>query len=59
MVAINDVGITSIPMLHELMTRKDHVLPNVHSRFVTLQKLLDIRDKKVWALMRHEVYWYQ
>ena len=37
-------------MLHELMTRQDYLLPALKSRWITLQRLLDVRDGKIWCL---------
>ena len=51
MVSLNDVKITGVKMLHELMTRIGFRLPNVNSRFVTLKMLLSIREHKTFALL--------
>ena len=57
MVPLNEVHITSVAMLHELMSRADFLLPALKCRWTTLQKLLDVREGRLWALKQsHVVY---
>jgi len=50
MIPLSKVQISNVGMLHEIMTRHDYVLPELKCRWTTLQKLLDVRDGRVWAL---------
>ena len=52
---MNEVQISSVAMLHELMSRQDYMLPELKSRWTTLQKLLDVRDGKVWCPRQSQV----
>lgn len=45
----NEVQISSVAMLHELMSRQDYMLPALKSRWTTLKKLLEVRDGKIWC----------
>ena len=54
-VALEDVKITGVPMLHELMTRNGHRLPDIKSRFVTLKHLLAIREGKIYGLRENDI----
>jgi hypothetical protein len=55
MIPLNEVKISSVSMLHELMTRADFLLPALKCRWTTLQKLLQVRDGKIWALKQRQV----
>ena len=55
MVAADDIKIMGISMLHELMTRTKWVLPDEKSRFITLKKLLLIREGKIYGLREEKV----
>ena len=55
MVPLNEVQISSVAMLHELMSRADFLLPALKSRWTTLQRLLEVREGKVWALKQSKV----
>ena len=55
MVALEDIKITGVAHLHELMTRNGHRLPDVKSRFVTLKHLLAIREGKIYGLRQKDV----
>ena len=55
MVPINEVQISSVTMLHEMMTRNMFVLPALKCRWTTLQKLLQVRDGKLWGLKQPQV----
>jgi hypothetical protein len=50
MVPLKDVHITSVAMLHELLTRIGWSLPEKNSRIITQSYLLKVRDKKVYGL---------
>jgi len=50
MVPLNQVMISSLPMLHEMMTRNLFVLPALKCRLTSLQKLLYVRDGKLWSM---------
>ena len=55
MVPLNEVQISSVAMLHELMSRADYLLPALKCRWTTLQRLLEVREGKVWALKQSKV----
>ena len=55
MVALEDIKITGVAHLHELMTRNGHRLPHVKSRFVTLKHLLAVREGKIYGLRQKDV----
>jgi len=55
MVPLNEVKISSVTMLHEMMTRNSFVLPALKCRWTTLQKLLFVRDGKLWGLKQPQV----
>jgi hypothetical protein len=59
MVAADEVKIMGISMLHELMTRTQWVLPDEKSRFITLKKLLLIREGKIFGLREEKVQYKQ
>ena len=50
----NQVKICSIKLLHEMMTRTDYLLPALKSRWTTIDRLLQVRDGKVWCLKQSE-----
>jgi len=53
MVPLSEVHISSVDMLHEMMTRNMFVLPERKCRWTTLQKLLQVRDGKVWSMRQN------
>ena len=55
MVPLNEIHITSVAMLHELMSRADYLLPALKCRWTNLQKLLDVREGRLWALKQSNV----
>ena len=55
MVPLKDVEISSVAMLHELMSRTDYLLPALKSRWTTLQRLLEVREGKIWGLKQSKV----
>ena len=59
MVPADEVMISGVAMLHELMTRQGYVLPAVKSRWTTQKRLLEVRDGKVWALKASDVVYRQ
>ena len=57
MVPLKDVHITSVAILHELLTRIGWSLPEKNSRIITQSYLLKVRDKKVYGLRQSDVVW--
>ena len=49
-VPLNEVQISSVAMLHEMMTRNFFVLPALKCRWTSLARLLKVRDGKLWGL---------
>ena len=57
MIAMSEVRITSVAMLHEMMTRCGYSLPDLNSRYVTQKMLLGIREGKYYGLKQKDVVW--
>ena len=55
MIPLDDIMITGVAHLHELMTRNGHRLPHVTSRFITLKHLLAIREGQIYGLRQKDV----
>jgi len=55
MVPLNEIKISSVQMLHEMMTRNLFVLPALKCRWTNLQKLLQVRDGKLWGMKQPQV----
>ena len=57
MIAMSEVRITSVAMLHEMMTRCGYSLPELNSRYISQKMLLGIREGKYYALKQKDVVW--